>query len=113
MHYGKWPELDLLYHIPNEGKRDPIAGALLVAAGLRKGVLDLCLPVARRGYFGLYVEMKRRDGGKGLSDAQLGFTLGVRAQGYKAVQCDGAEEAWDVIRHYLLGAPTPRVLQDD
>lgn len=113
MHLNRWPELDLLYHIPNEGKRDPIAGARLVAQGLRRGVADYALPVARRGYFGLCIELKRRDGGAGLDDAQLAFLLGVRAQGYKAEQCNGAEEAWELMRWYLLGQSTPKVLTPD
>jgi hypothetical protein len=111
MHRGKWPELDLLFHIPNEGKRDPVSGAMLVASGLRAGVSDLMLPVARHGYAGLFVELKRRDGGKGLTDEQLAFLLGVRAQGYKAEQCNGAAEAWELIRWYLMGEAIPRVLQ--
>ena len=44
---GKYPELDLLYHIPNEGKRSAANGAVLKRAGLKKGVPDLCLPVAK------------------------------------------------------------------
>ena len=50
------PELKLLHHIPNEGKRTN--GALLKAAGMVSGVPDLSLPVARRGFNGLYIEMK-------------------------------------------------------
>lgn len=41
------PELKLLHHIPNEGKRTN--GALLKAAGMVSGVPDLSLPVARPG----------------------------------------------------------------
>ena len=58
---GKWPELRLLYHIPNEGKRSIRAGARLKAQGLKRGVPDNHLPVARGGYIGLYIELKRRD----------------------------------------------------
>lgn len=50
------PELKLLYHVANEGKRTN--GALLKMAGLKTGVPDLCLPVARMGFHGLYIEMK-------------------------------------------------------
>ena len=45
------PELKLLHHIPNEGKRTN--GALLKAAGMLAGVPDLSLPVARRGFHGI------------------------------------------------------------
>ena len=50
----KWPELSFLYHIPNEGKRPPATGARLKSMGLKSGVPDVCLPVARGGFHGLY-----------------------------------------------------------
>lgn len=50
------PELELLHHVPNEGKRTN--GALLKAAGLKTGVPDIVLPVSRRGFHGLYIELK-------------------------------------------------------
>lgn len=51
-------ELKLLYHIPNEGKRSVSYGAALRRQGMKRGVPDLCLPVARGRYHGLYIEMK-------------------------------------------------------
>ena len=53
-----YPELALLYHIPNGGKRDRIVAAKLKAQGVKPGVPDLCLPVPRGKYHGLYIEMK-------------------------------------------------------
>ena len=52
------PELRLMYHVPNEGKRNAGGGQILKAAGLRAGVPDVCLPVARFGFNALYIEMK-------------------------------------------------------
>ena len=46
---GRLPELGMLYHIPNEGKRDPRTGYRMKIEGLSPGVPDLCLPVARGG----------------------------------------------------------------
>lgn len=40
------PELALMYHVPNEGKRSN--GGILKAAGLKSGVPDICLPVANK-----------------------------------------------------------------
>ena len=49
MQSGKYPELELLYHVPNEGKRSHKTGARMKAEGLKSGVPDICLPVARGG----------------------------------------------------------------
>ena len=57
-----WPELALLHAIPNGGWRHPATGKKLKAEGLKPGVPDLCLPVARHGYNGLYLEIKSQKG---------------------------------------------------
>lgn len=61
---GRWPELRLLYHVPNEGQRSMATGGRLRAEGLKSGVPDLCLPSAHGQYHGLYIEMKRTQGSK-------------------------------------------------
>lgn len=43
------PELKLLYHVPNGGKRDKRTATALRRQGVKAGVPDLCLPVARGG----------------------------------------------------------------
>lgn len=63
------PELALLYHIPNGGSRHKAEAARLRAEGVRAGVPDLCLPVPRGGFHGLYIELKRLRGGR-LSEQQ-------------------------------------------
>ena len=55
---GKYPELSLLYHIPNEGKRSIYYGAKLKREGLKSGVPDICLPIPKGSYCGLYIELK-------------------------------------------------------
>lgn len=52
------PELALLYAIPNGGARHPAVAAKLKAEGVRAGVPDLFLPIARHNFHGLYIEMK-------------------------------------------------------
>ena len=48
--YAKdFPELDLLHHIPNGGSRNQLEAANLKRQGVKAGVPDLCLPVARNG----------------------------------------------------------------
>ncbi len=54
----KYPDLWLLYAVPNAGKRTPRMGAYYKAEGLKPGCLDYNLPVARGGYIGLWIEQK-------------------------------------------------------
>ena len=94
------PELRLLHHVPNEGKRTN--GAVLKAAGLKTGVPDLSLPVPRGGFHGLYIEMKFGSGKT--TKAQEEFMALLRKQGYKTAVAYGAEQASEIIRHYLARA---------
>lgn len=99
---GRWPELAMLYHIPNGGKRGKIEAARFKAMGVKAGVPDLCLPVARGGYHGLYIEMKRREGGR-LSADQAEWIGSLRREGYCAYRCDGCRDAQLVLEAYLRG----------
>lgn len=99
---GRWPDLEWLYHIPNGGKRGKIEAARFKAMGVKAGVPDLCLPVPKGGYHGLYIEMKRREGGK-LSKDQRKWIDGLRENGYCVQRCDGHQEAVRVLGDYLRG----------
>lgn len=94
------PELRLLYHIPNEGLRSRVTGGRMVAEGLKKGVPDICLPVGRGPYHGLYIELKRVRGGA-LTPEQDEWLEALRAQGYLAVMREGWEAAAEEILSYL------------
>lgn len=100
MEQGKYPELALLYHIPNEGKRSRTTGRRMVAEGLKKGVPDLCLPVARGGSHGLYIELKRTRDWK-ITQAQEEWMRDLMEQGYQVALCIGWEKAAEIIRDYL------------
>lgn len=99
---GKHPELRMLYHIPNEGKRSPVTGARMRAEGLRRGVPDICLPVPRHPFHGLYIELKRRYGSK-TTEEQRGWIEALNRCGYRAVVCKGWDEAREEILRYLGG----------
>lgn len=104
MNIGRYPELDLIFAVPNGaalggGKIGGIRMNTLKAEGLRPGVCDLMLPVARGGYHGAFLEMKAI-GGR-LSDNQREFIAGVEAQGYWTAVCYGADEAIEQIEFYL------------
>lgn len=72
------------------------------ALGVKPGVADLFLPIPRRQYSGLWIELKRRRGGKlGFEQkewlekmAEHGFATGI-ARGYR--------EALVLVVHYLTG----------
>jgi len=114
------PELNLFHAIPNGGKRDKITGAKMKQEGVRPGVCDTFLPVAKSFYFpemddqqvgggqgfyyGLYIEFKapkyitRKNGG--VSDKQDAFMEGVRGQGYCARVAYSWREAANLVMAY-------------
>jgi hypothetical protein len=94
----------LYYAVPNGGLRDKVTAAKLKATGVKAGVPDLVIAEPRGGRPGLYVEMKRRMGGR-LSASQRDWIAKLRARGYQAEACAGAEAAMEVIDRYLRGEP--------
>lgn len=98
---GRLPEIELLYHIPNGGSRNRIEAANLKRQGVKAGVPDLCLPVARSDFHGLYIEMKA--GKNTTTEKQEEWILALRVQGYAAEVCYGWERAAEVITQYLEG----------
>lgn len=61
LNLGRYPELKWLFAIPNGGLRNKAQAGKLKAEGVKAGVADLCLPVPRRGYNGLWIELKFGD----------------------------------------------------
>ena len=100
-----YPELAMLYAIPNGGKRAIKTAVALKKQGVKRGVPDMCLPVSRGGYHGLYIELKRQKGGV-VSETQKSWIAALNTQGYKAIVCHGAEEAIEQIRGYLCHTST-------
>lgn len=97
---GKWPDLKWIYHTPNGGSRSKAEAARFKAMGVKAGVPDLFLPAAYGGYHGLYIEMKRRKGGK-LSAEQKKWIAALIENDYRVERCDGWEEAVAVLEEYL------------
>ena len=104
----------LLFAIPNGGKRDKVTASRLKAEGVKSGVPDICLPVARAGYHSLYIELKRigdkeQDRKPGIaSTAQDRWISNLKNQQHCAVVCYGWHEAAAVVEWYL-GKPHTRV----
>ena len=95
------PGVDLLFHIPNGEVRTKAAGARLKAQGVRAGVPDLFLPVARGGHHGLWLELKRADRSNHPSPAQVAWIDRLRDEGYMVVVCYGAGQAMSAIETYM------------
>lgn len=92
-------ELGLLHAIPNGGHRHKAVAARMKAEGVKRGVPDLCLPVASGGHHGLYIEMKTRKGR--LSNEQKRWANALQAQGYRFRMCRSWQEAATTIAEYL------------
>ena len=102
--WSKWkaceyPELRLLFHIPNGGCRTRTEGAILSAMGVKKGIPDLFLPCAAGEWHGLFIEMKTADGQ--MSGCQCEMFSALRAAGYAGEVCRSADEAISVLEAYL------------
>lgn len=96
-----FPVLSRLYAIPNGAylARGAAGYFALASAGLKKGVPDMCLPVARKGYHSLYIELKTETGK--LSDDQRRWLSELRGDGNYSVVCVGSESAIECLTWYL------------
>jgi hypothetical protein len=98
----KHPELLNAFHIPNGKKRDPATAALLKLEGVRAGVPDYFIahPDPLNEYAGLWIELKRADGGE-LSDAQKDWIERLSKARFKVIVASGATDAIAGIMQYL------------
>jgi hypothetical protein len=118
LHEHVYPVLELLHHVPNGEKREKVTkvkkdgsvveysptGKKLKRQGVKAGVLDLDLPSARRGYFGLRIEMKIP--GNDLTEEQQWWKERLEREGYRVEVCFSAEAAWKRLLWYIEGPPT-------
>lgn len=88
---SKFPELETIYHIVNEGKRTAVTGGKLKEMGLRKGMPDVHLPVSKCAFSSLYIEMKKI-GGKPTAE-QVDRLEMLERYGNAVAICEGAEAA--------------------
>ena len=94
------PDLKLMTHIPNEGRRSVQHTMEMLRMGMKPGFPDIILPVARGGYHGLFIEMKRRIGGRSTPE-QKEWQRALLEEGYAACVCKGFDEARETIEWYL------------
>lgn len=102
---GTYPELRLLFAVPNgaylgeDRRAAAIHMARLKALGLKPGVPDLFLPVARRTFHGMAIEMKRK--GEFVAPIQREWLDNLALQGYATAVCYDCEQAMAVLLEYL------------
>lgn len=91
-----------IFAIPNGGSRDRREAANLKMQGVKAGVPDLFIPVARGKYHGLFIEMKYgKNKTTALQDEWLEL---LNKNGYCAAVCHGFDKAKTVIDWYMGGA---------
>ena len=97
---NQYPELVLLNGSPNGVKMSIGQAVKAKNNGLKRGYPDIFLPVARGGYHGLFIELKRVKGGV-LSQYQKQWLNDLTDQGYFACVCRGADAAKRLLVKYL------------
>lgn len=101
----KYPDLEVLKHSPNGGKRNVREAARLKAMGVMAGDPDYHLPVARGKHHSLYIEMKRPKRGKSpagrVSKLQHEVMDMLTYHGNLCMVCWGWESARDTLVGYL------------
>jgi hypothetical protein len=96
------PELRWLHAVPNGGLRSGREAVSLKRQGVKAGILDIHLPVARCGFHGLMIELKS-PGGKCKSPSleQLEYIVFLTCQGYYAKVSNDFDEVKNIILEYL------------
>lgn len=89
-----------LIHIANERKCNQRQGKEFKDMGVRKGVPDLCLFMARKGKHGLFIEMKAPHKYPRPEQKQMMATL--QEEGYQCEVCRSLDEFRTIINNYLI-----------
>ena len=96
----KYPALRMLFAVPNGGKRSIITATILKREGCKRGVPDILLLHASKGFHGLAIELKKEKGGV-VSPEQKQWISNLTDEGYAAHVCKGSEQAINTIKEYL------------
>lgn len=109
--YCRLPGIEMLYSVPNgvplHGPRLYATVNWLKAMGMSNGVPDLVLPVARGGFFGMYLETKKRGyKDSDFSDDQVNWARWLSREGYCVRPWCRFEEGREIIEQYLQLPPT-------
>jgi len=102
------PELKLAFAIPNGGHRHISVAIGLKNEGVKAGVPDIFIPVARNGYHGIFIEMKRPGGH--LEAHQTVWLNDLAIQKYFAYCCHSCDEAIELTKYYFGKGDIPKGL---
>ena len=91
----------LIYATPNGGKRNIIVAKKLKAEGALSGVPDLHIATAKKGFHGLYIELKNGKAGK-VSDNQQTIMEKLQSEGYRCEVCRSFDEFRNVVDNYMF-----------
>ncbi len=89
-----------MFSIPNGGRRSYLEAVRLKQQGVVAGIPDMFFPMARKGYHGLFLELKRISGGV-VSEEQAWWCAELANQGYKVEIARGFDEAVRAIENYF------------
>lgn len=102
---AKWPQLAMMFAIPNGGARDGRTAARLKVEGVKAGVPDIFFPYPSKQYHGLFIELKRpKSDGKSVgkvADNQKTWHDYLNSKNYLTITCYGYLQAIDEIVKYL------------
>lgn len=93
-----YPHVDRIFAIPNGGHRHKAVAGKMKAEGVKAGVPDLMLPVARGGYHGLFIEMKF--GRNKPTESQRDWLDFLATQGYCIATCWDRDDAIETLIDY-------------
>ncbi len=90
------------HHSPNGGKRNWKEAVKFKRMGVSAGFPDIFIPLARKGHHGLFIELKRQEGGR-LSHHQEWWRDLLLKEGYAWFEAKGAAEMISIVEEYLHG----------
>jgi hypothetical protein len=93
-------QYQLLFAVPNGGKRHIRTAINLKREGVKPGVPDIIFAYPTKQYHGMFIEMKRQKGGV-VSEEQKVMIDKLNEVGYYTTVCKGCDEAVREIKGYL------------
>lgn len=91
--------LELLFAVPNGGKRDVVTAVKLKKEGVKPGIFDVMFPYSTAAYNGLAIEFKT-PGGR-LSKEQRRFMALLIKYGWRVEICTDVAQAINIVKNYL------------